>query len=71
MESHIGRSLARHELVHHIDGDKGNNSIENLCVCSPQEHALYHHQLETLAEALYAQGKIGFRYPAGYFLVAE
>lgn len=30
MEKHIGRYLERSEVVHHIDGDPSNNSIENL-----------------------------------------
>lgn len=30
MEAHLGRPLERCEAVHHIDGNKQNNSIENL-----------------------------------------
>lgn len=30
MENHIGRYLLPQEVVHHIDGNKQNNSIENL-----------------------------------------
>lgn len=30
MESYLGRILVKGETVHHIDGNKGNNSIENL-----------------------------------------
>jgi len=30
MEKHIGRYLRKEESVHHIDGDKSNNIIENL-----------------------------------------
>lgn len=30
MSQHLGRPLARNETVHHIDGDRQNNSLDNL-----------------------------------------
>lgn len=57
MERHIGRYLEKRvELVHHIDGDRGNNTIRNLKLISPIEHA---------------RGHIGERNPNGQFVAQE
>ena len=42
MEKHIGRYLERDEEVHHIDGDKFNNKIENLQLLTKKEHRRIH-----------------------------
>jgi hypothetical protein len=42
MEKHIGRKLLRIEIVHHKDGNKRNNNIENLEVMNQAEHARQH-----------------------------
>jgi hypothetical protein len=41
-EMKIGRELTSDEDVHHIDGDHGNNAIENLAVVSKSEHMSIH-----------------------------
>jgi len=42
MEAHLGRALLNSEVVHHIDGNKLNNSIENLQIMTPSDHARHH-----------------------------
>jgi hypothetical protein len=38
MEKHLGRPLQQKEVVHHIDGDRTNNRIENLCLMPKKKH---------------------------------
>lgn len=45
MESHLGRKLNRHEVVHHENGNKLDNRIENLEVMSISEHSRLHNQI--------------------------
>lgn len=42
VEKQLGRKLNRNEVVHHIDGNKLNNSVDNLEVMSLAEHARQH-----------------------------
>lgn len=42
MEQHLGRKLARLEIVHHKDGNCRNNVIENLELMSLSEHSRMH-----------------------------
>jgi hypothetical protein len=46
MEQHLKRKLLPHELVHHKDLNKLNNSIDNLMLFqSKREHLNFHWQL--------------------------
>jgi hypothetical protein len=42
MEQHIGRKLRSNEIVHHINGDRVDNRIENLSVMTRSEHMSHH-----------------------------
>lgn len=62
IEDHIGRSIKKGEVVHHIDGDKLNNNIENLYLFeSVSKHRQSHNSLEDIAMQMVKDGLIGFK----------
>ena len=56
-EQTIGRKLNTNEVVHHLDGDPKNNSIDNLIVLSRSKHAALHTYLRTQG-AILSKGNI-------------
>jgi hypothetical protein len=42
MEQHLGRTLHDNEVVHHRNGDRLDNRIDNLEVMTLREHARHH-----------------------------
>lgn len=42
MEQFLGRKLERYEIVHHINGNKNDNRIQNLTIMSLSKHTKLH-----------------------------
>lgn len=58
MEEHLGRKLTKKEVVHHINGDRKDNRIENLMLFSGQKihrywHSLYRRVLKILLYSIF------------------
>lgn len=59
MEERIGRKLLQDEVVHHIDGDKQNNSDSNLSLMTLAGHSRLHRFQDALSGAKRARDANG------------
>jgi hypothetical protein len=60
MEMHIKKRIPKGMVVHHIDGDKTNNILDNLILCSIKDHNRCHAKIEQIVFELYKKGIVGF-----------
>lgn len=52
VERFLGRKLRRKEVVHHINGDKTDNRIENLQLMNQSEHCELHQKEEKMKDPI-------------------
>lgn len=55
MSQHLGRTLLGTETVHHIDGVRDNNRVENLRLASPADHVI----LSRVCSMCYLRKEVG------------
>jgi hypothetical protein len=60
IERHIGKRIPDGFVVHHIDGNKANNKLSNLLLCSVANHNKCHGKIERLVFELYEKGLVDF-----------
>lgn len=60
IERQLGRSLKSGEIVHHINYNRGNNELSNLCLLTKREHSRLHSGVHKLIANLYKEEIIKF-----------
>lgn len=67
MERRIGRYLKKGEFVHHVNGLKSDNRIENLFLCNSFQHLKLHQDIEAFLPDLMRRNIIGFNHKTGRY----
>jgi len=60
MENSLGKPIEAGSVIHHINGDKKDNRMENLYLCIPSEHEKAHRSFEKLMKVLLDEGTTKF-----------
>lgn len=60
MEDHLGRYLNENEFIHHINAVKNDNRLENLVICSKEEHIVAHGSINDILKDLIDNNNIYF-----------
>jgi HNH endonuclease len=71
MEEEIGRPLGKGELVHHIDGDRQNNDLNNLWLSDNTGHKAAHQSLQHLGYLAVRSGEVVFDSTAGKYKLKD
>ncbi len=71
IEAAIGRKLFRDESVHHINGNKMDNCIQNLFLTSNSQHRRMHESLCECSGLLHKDNRVGFHNGHYFILTGE
>lgn len=68
MENHQGRKLGKDEIVHHIDGNRLNNVLDNLFLTDSKGHRDAHQTLQEIGYRLVRCGLVTFDRDLGQYV---
>lgn len=68
-EEKLGRPLRKGEVVHHVNFDKGNNSLDNIYIADSNSKHRKLHQFEKLVRSFLDRGLVKFDFEIGEYYV--